>query len=192
VLLALAIFVASGRLVPKLLQRQYPTLSDSFLIASILNTIALFVTDVLTYKLGGMDEYDPTAPEPPISQAIALKKVRFSPGRMEAQHSHVLTRLGHLLGKLFLRHGHLSAKASHSGALLQTHSQHDAMVAQGALHRHWIYNDGYDDDLLLGYILVWSRRIRELVSGGRPLQYVRVQGSVPNRLDNEHHHGPTQ
>jgi hypothetical protein len=75
-LLALAIFIASGRLVPKIWQHQYPTLSDSFLIASILNTIALFITDYLTYKLGGMEEYDPTAPEPSVSQAIALKKVR--------------------------------------------------------------------------------------------------------------------
>jgi hypothetical protein len=85
VLLALAIFVASGRLVPKIWQRQHPTLSDSFLIASILNTIALFITDFLTYKLGGMEEYDPTAPEPSISQAIALKKVRWPSEYMETQ-----------------------------------------------------------------------------------------------------------
>jgi hypothetical protein len=51
-------------------------LSDSFLIASILNAIALFITDVITYNWGGMDEYDPDAPEPPASQQIALKKVR--------------------------------------------------------------------------------------------------------------------
>ena len=87
-LLALAIFIASGRLVPKLLQRQYPTLSDSFLIASLLNIIALFITDFMTYKLGGMDEYDPTAPEPPVSQTISLKKVRLSPGCVEAHYSH--------------------------------------------------------------------------------------------------------
>jgi hypothetical protein len=87
-LLALAIFVASGRLVPKIWQRQYPTLSDSFLIASILNTIALFITDFMTYKLGGMEEYDPTAPEPSISQAIALKKVRWPSEYTETQCSH--------------------------------------------------------------------------------------------------------
>jgi hypothetical protein len=50
--------------------------SDSLLIASILNAIALFATDTMTYKLGGMDEYDASAPEPPISRVIALKKVR--------------------------------------------------------------------------------------------------------------------
>jgi hypothetical protein len=47
--------------------------SDSFLIASILNAIGLFATDVLTYKWGGMADDD--APEPSTAQLVALKKV---------------------------------------------------------------------------------------------------------------------
>jgi hypothetical protein len=73
VLLTLAIIIASGRLIPRLLQRQQPTVSDSFLIASILNAIGLFATDVLTYKWGGMADDD--APKPSTAQLIALKKV---------------------------------------------------------------------------------------------------------------------
>jgi hypothetical protein len=47
-----------------------PTVSDIFLILSILNAIALFVTDVMTYKLGGMSE-----DEPPEENLIKLGKV---------------------------------------------------------------------------------------------------------------------
>ncbi|KAJ4400017.1 hypothetical protein N0V91_008992 [Didymella pomorum] len=78
VLLALAILLASGRLVPRFLQRQSPTTSDSFLIASILNALALFITDILTYSWGGMAGDDADAPEPSDAQRIALKKVQFA------------------------------------------------------------------------------------------------------------------
>ncbi|PVH92586.1 hypothetical protein DM02DRAFT_619851 [Periconia macrospinosa] len=78
VLMVLAIFLASARIVTRLLQRQYPTVSDSFLIASVLNTIGLFITDALTYKYGGMEDYDPNSPVPPVEVTIALKKVQFA------------------------------------------------------------------------------------------------------------------
>ena len=70
-LLALALVLASGRLVPRCIQRMNPTASDIFLIISILNTIALFTTDVMTYKMGGMSDDDP--PEETLAK---LKKVR--------------------------------------------------------------------------------------------------------------------
>ncbi|KAI4713146.1 hypothetical protein J4E89_002125 [Alternaria sp. Ai002NY15] len=73
-LMALAIFLASGRLVPRLLQRQYPTVSDSLLIASILDAIGLFVTDYLTYIWGGMTDNA----EASTARVIALKKVQFA------------------------------------------------------------------------------------------------------------------
>ncbi|KAH9881158.1 hypothetical protein J1614_001653 [Plenodomus biglobosus] len=76
-LLALAMLIASGRLIPRLLHRQRPTTSDNFLIASILNAIALFITDVMTYSWGGMSD-DPDAPELSEDRAIALKKVQFA------------------------------------------------------------------------------------------------------------------
>jgi hypothetical protein len=57
------------------LQRQSPTVSDSLLIASILNAFALFITDTLTYSWGGMAEDDADAPEPSVARRIALKKV---------------------------------------------------------------------------------------------------------------------
>jgi len=72
--MALAIFLASGRLVPRLLQRQYPTVSDSLLIASILDAIGLFVTDYLTYIWGGMTD----DAEASTARVIALKKVQFA------------------------------------------------------------------------------------------------------------------
>ncbi|KAF1969643.1 archaeal flagellin N-terminal-like domain-containing protein [Bimuria novae-zelandiae CBS 107.79] len=72
-LLALAIVVASGRLVPRLVQRMSPTMSDSFLVASVLNTIALFVTDVMTYDLGGISDDEPSE-----VNLIKLKKVQFA------------------------------------------------------------------------------------------------------------------
>ncbi|CAN9432589.1 unnamed protein product [Alternaria alternata] len=74
-LLALAMLVASGRLVPRFLQRQCPTVSDSLLIASILDAIGLFVTDYLTYTWGGMSD---DVPEPSVARVIALKKVQFA------------------------------------------------------------------------------------------------------------------
>jgi hypothetical protein len=74
-MLGLAILIASGRLVPRIIQRQHPTVSDSFLIASILNAIGLFITDTLTYHWGGMAAEDADAPEPSVDQIIALKKV---------------------------------------------------------------------------------------------------------------------
>jgi hypothetical protein len=68
-------FIASGRLVPRLLQRQALTVSDSFLVASILNAIGLFTTDTLTYKWGGMAE-DEGGSEQSAAELVALKKVR--------------------------------------------------------------------------------------------------------------------
>jgi hypothetical protein len=46
--------------------------SDSFLIASILDCLGLFITDALTYRWGGMSEDDV---EIPTDQLKALKKV---------------------------------------------------------------------------------------------------------------------
>lgn len=66
--------VASGRLVPRLLQRQRLTLSDCLLVASILDAIGLFITDVMTYELGGMSEEELEITD---AQQIALKKVRM-------------------------------------------------------------------------------------------------------------------
>ena len=74
-MLALAILLASGRLVPRCLQRQSPTASDIFLIASLLNALALFITDVMTYNRGGMAADDADAPEPTTTQIVELKKV---------------------------------------------------------------------------------------------------------------------
>jgi hypothetical protein len=75
-MLALAIFIASGRLIPRLLSRQSPTVSDSFLIASILDGLGLFITDTMTYQWGGMAEDDV---EIPVDQLKALKKVCHYP-----------------------------------------------------------------------------------------------------------------
>ncbi|KAL5378365.1 hypothetical protein DPSP01_009122 [Paraphaeosphaeria sporulosa] len=72
-LMALAIMLASGRLVPRVLQHIHPTTSDSFLIASILNMLALFITDTMTYKLGGMSDAGPSE-----ADLIKLKKVQFA------------------------------------------------------------------------------------------------------------------
>ncbi|KAL5119920.1 hypothetical protein ACEQ8H_002282 [Pleosporales sp. CAS-2024a] len=76
VLLSLAILVASGRLVPRLVQRLQLTVSDGFLVASIINAMGLFATDTMTYKWGGMADDD--APEPSTDGLIALKKVQFA------------------------------------------------------------------------------------------------------------------
>lgn len=75
ILLGFCILVASGRLVPRLLQRQRLTLSDCLLVASILDAIGLFVTDVMTYELGGMSEEELETTE---ARRIALKKVRMT------------------------------------------------------------------------------------------------------------------
>jgi hypothetical protein len=73
------------------------------------------------------------------------------------------TLLGHLCRQLFLRYGHLPAKAGHPGALLQTPAQHDAMVAKSSLYCDWIHSGRHGDDLFLGYLLVWCRCVGELV-----------------------------
>ncbi|KAL7776187.1 hypothetical protein CFE70_006600 [Pyrenophora teres f. teres 0-1] len=71
ILMGLALLLASGRLVPRFAQRQYPTVSDSLLIVSIFDIIGLFITDTMTYKLGGMSNGEKEAS---MSQVIALKK----------------------------------------------------------------------------------------------------------------------
>lgn len=162
-------FIASGRLIPRLIQRQYPTLSDSFLIASILNTIALFATDVMTYKMGGMDEYDPTAPEPSVAQAIALKKVGCLPGDAYCRQNADCDLLGHIFRMLFLRYGHISAKAGDTGTLLQVDSCHNAMASEIAPCRDRVHCEQHGHNLLPGYILVRQQRIFELVSGPRSM-----------------------
>lgn len=73
ILMVLCMLVASGRLVPRLVQGQHLTLSDSLLVVSILDAIGLFATDVLTYEYGGMSEEET---ESSVAQTIALKKVR--------------------------------------------------------------------------------------------------------------------
>jgi len=78
-LLALAIFISSGRLVPRFLQQQRLTVSDGFLIAAVINAIGLFITDTLTYKWGGMADESADGAEPSLDQVIALKKVRQHP-----------------------------------------------------------------------------------------------------------------
>ncbi|KAF7443308.1 hypothetical protein A1F94_012602 [Pyrenophora tritici-repentis] len=75
ILMGLSLLLASGRLVPRFAQRHYPTVSDSLLIVSILDVIGLFITDTMTYKLGGMSEEEMEAS---VSQVIALKKVQFA------------------------------------------------------------------------------------------------------------------
>ncbi|KAF9878354.1 archaeal flagellin n-terminal-like domain-containing protein [Colletotrichum karsti] len=78
-LLALAIAFVLARLSLRLLrQRQNLTISDWILILSLFDAIALFATDTMAYNLGGMDEYDPEAPEPPLEDQIRLMKVSFA------------------------------------------------------------------------------------------------------------------
>ncbi|KAJ8117177.1 hypothetical protein OPT61_g1556 [Boeremia exigua] len=77
-LLVLATLLASCRLVPRFLQRHYPTLSDCFLVASILDAFALFITDVMTYSWGGMSGGSVKTSEPSTTRAISLKKVQFA------------------------------------------------------------------------------------------------------------------
>ncbi|GKT48713.1 uncharacterized protein ColSpa_08894 [Colletotrichum spaethianum] len=79
VLLGLAISLVLARLSLRLiLQRQMLTSSDWMLVVSILDAIALFSTDAMAYKLGGMNDYDPTAPEAPEDEQIRLMKVSFA------------------------------------------------------------------------------------------------------------------
>ncbi|KAH7229868.1 archaeal flagellin N-terminal-like domain-containing protein [Fusarium oxysporum] len=59
-------------------QHQSLTVSDWFLIASLLDAAALFGTDTAAYNLGGMDEYDPSAPPRSIEDQITLMKVSFA------------------------------------------------------------------------------------------------------------------
>ncbi|GJC88489.1 hypothetical protein ColLi_11327 [Colletotrichum liriopes] len=79
VLLGLAFSLVLARLYLRLIrQRQKLTISDWILIISILDAIALFSTDTAAYTLGGMDEYDPNAPEAPEDEQIRLMKVAFA------------------------------------------------------------------------------------------------------------------
>ncbi|KAF4956897.1 hypothetical protein FGADI_3500 [Fusarium gaditjirri] len=57
-------------------QHQRLTVSDWFLVASLLDAAALFGTDTAAYKLGGMD--DPSAPPRSIEDQITLLKVSFA------------------------------------------------------------------------------------------------------------------
>ncbi|KAH7267826.1 archaeal flagellin N-terminal-like domain-containing protein [Fusarium redolens] len=59
-------------------QHQSLTVSDWFLIVSLLDAAALFGTDTAAYNLGGMDEYDPSAPPRSIEDQITLMKVSFA------------------------------------------------------------------------------------------------------------------
>lgn len=71
--MAMAILLASGRLIPRALQRMNPTVSDCFLITSIFNMLALFITDTMTYQMGGMAGEGPSG-----DGLIKLKKVRLA------------------------------------------------------------------------------------------------------------------
>lgn len=142
-LLALAMLVASGRLVPRFLQRQCPTVSDSLLIASILDAIGLFVTDYLTYTWGGMSD---DVPEPSVARVIALKKVNRQLGSMDQTEQ--LTLIGTIRWKCVLRHRYLLAKAGHPRAILQAHSANDAVVAKSTLCGNLVYRYCHDIDVL--------------------------------------------
>ncbi|KAK1625094.1 archaeal flagellin N-terminal-like domain-containing protein [Colletotrichum phormii] len=79
VLLGLAVVLVLARLWLRLVrQHQKLTISDWILIVSLLDATALFTTDTMAYNLGGMDEYDPEAPEAPIEEQILLMKVAFA------------------------------------------------------------------------------------------------------------------
>ncbi|TDZ67747.1 Pyranose dehydrogenase 3 [Colletotrichum trifolii] len=78
-LLALAIVLVSARLFLRLVrQHARLTVSDWVLVVSMLDAVALFATDAMAYNLGGMDEYDAKAPEPPVEQQIRLMKISFA------------------------------------------------------------------------------------------------------------------
>ncbi|CAG9972553.1 unnamed protein product [Clonostachys byssicola] len=72
------IFILSRLFLRLVLSRTRLTLSDWLLIASGADAIALFISDAMTYKLGGMDDYDPDAPETPVDVDIALMKLAFA------------------------------------------------------------------------------------------------------------------
>ncbi|EXF73878.1 archaeal flagellin N-terminal-like domain-containing protein [Colletotrichum fioriniae PJ7] len=79
VLLGLAIILVLARLWLRLVrQHQKLTISDWILIVSLLDAIALFTTDTMAYSLGGMDEYDPDAPQAPVDEQVLLMKVAFA------------------------------------------------------------------------------------------------------------------
>lgn len=61
-----------------ILHRTRLTISDWILLLSAADAIALFATDAVTYKLGGMDEYDPDAPPTPVDTEITRMKVAFA------------------------------------------------------------------------------------------------------------------
>jgi hypothetical protein len=160
VLLSLAIFIASGRLIPRLLQRQRPTYSDSFLIASLVNPVALFITDVMTYKWGGMADDD--APEPPIERLIALKKVSCLVMRMDLWLT--ISSLGTICWQCLLRYWHLLAEVGDSGAILSTRSPYHAVATQSTLRSHHFHRRRDDNDILPRHILVRPRSLFQLVS----------------------------
>ncbi|KXH53964.1 archaeal flagellin N-terminal-like domain-containing protein [Colletotrichum salicis] len=79
VLLGIAGVLVLARLWLRLVrQHQKLTISDWILIVSLLDATALFTTDTMAYNLGGMDEYEPNAPEAPIEEQIMLMKVAFA------------------------------------------------------------------------------------------------------------------
>ncbi|KAM0552368.1 hypothetical protein ACHAPJ_007928 [Fusarium lateritium] len=79
VLLTVATLLVLARLTLRIIrQNQSLTISDWLLIASLFDAIALFATDTAAYNLGGMDEYDPNAPERSIEDQITLLKVSFA------------------------------------------------------------------------------------------------------------------
>ncbi|KAM0331403.1 hypothetical protein ACHAQA_003076 [Verticillium albo-atrum] len=74
VLLVFTILIVVARLLVRLVrQRQDLTVCDWLLVASMLNATALFITDVLAYKLGTLGPY----PES-VADQISLKKVNFA------------------------------------------------------------------------------------------------------------------
>lgn len=158
-LLALAMLLASGRLVPRLLQRQCPTVSDSLLIASILDAIGLFITDYLTYIWGGMSD---DVPEPSTARVIALKKVSGQLSLIDPMAE--LTLAGTICWKCILRYRYLLAKVGNPRTVLQTHSPDDAMVTKSTLYGNLVHWKCYDIDLLSRYFLVRAPGLSELVS----------------------------
>ncbi|KAF4975677.1 hypothetical protein FZEAL_7567 [Fusarium zealandicum] len=79
VLLGVATILVLARLFLRTIrQHQNLTISDWFLVASLLDAAALFGTDAAAYNLGGMDEYDPNAPERSLEDQITLMKVSFA------------------------------------------------------------------------------------------------------------------
>jgi hypothetical protein len=156
-LMALALLLASGRLVPRLVQRQYPTLSDSLLIASILDIIGLFVTDYLTYIWGGMTD----DAEASTARVIALKKVSRQLGPVHQAKE--LTMKGAICRQCILRHWHLLAKAGNPRVVFQTYSTNDAMVAKSTLRSDVVHWQCHDIDALSRYFLVRAPGLSKLV-----------------------------